>query len=167
MTLSTFIIKLQSIEKTYEELCILLNISLSEYPIQLSKIESGSLWVKIFGNTKVIEFLTATLESGAKFIYTNYTNEGKISIIPKNVETIESILHLKENLEKQGISSAELNEELKKSSILIAKNLNKLLENESNITINNKIITIDNHINKHIEHQASSAIEYKQKDEDS
>ena len=117
-TLSEFILKLQSIEKIYNELCLLSNVSSDEFPIEILKIESGSLWAKVFGDSKVIALMTSLIESGVSFVYRNYTVEGKISSIPKKVETIESILKLKSKLKKEGVDVTELTEHLNKSSII-------------------------------------------------
>lgn len=160
MTLSEFILKLKTIENLYEELCLLLKVNLNDHPIEILKIESGSMWTKLIGDTKVIKFLKKILESGAYYIYTNHTNAGKISIIPKKVDSIDSILKLRENLDKQGIETEELDEQLKKSSILIAKNLNSLLENESNIIIDDTRVSIDGDNNQYVEYKKPLSIEH-------
>ena len=113
MTLSEFIFKLQSIEKIYDELCMLINVSKAEHPIQILKIEYGSLWAKIFGESKAIGLMTSFIESGAGFVYRNYTEEGKLSAIPRKVEAVESILKLSEQLKDQGIDIEEINEHIR------------------------------------------------------
>ncbi len=160
MTLSKFIVKLQSLEKTYEEICIIMNISIIEYPIQISKIESGSLWVKIFGHSKVISLLTGFIESSAQFVYRHTTIEGKISAIPKKLESINNILELRNNLKQAGVSTEDIDKHIEKSSILIVKNLNDLLSNESNITINNTNISSIDGNHSQIEQKKPLSIEY-------
>lgn len=148
MTLSEFILKLQSIEKIYNELCMLFNVSTAEFPIQILKIESGSLWAKVFGDSKVIALLTNVIESGASFIYRNFTTEGKLSAIPKKIETIESILKLSEKLKKQGVDVGEITDDLKKSSVIVAKELNKLLSGQPEIVINSTKLSIGDEVQK-------------------
>jgi hypothetical protein len=148
LTLSEFIIKLQSIEKIYNELCMLSNVSTEDFPIEILKIESGSLWAKVFGDSKVISLMTSLIESGVSFVYRNYTVEGKISSIPKKVETIESILELKSKLEKQGVDVKELTEHLSKSSIIVVKELNKLISGQAEVTINDNKMSIGNEMQK-------------------
>lgn len=148
MILSEFILKLQSIEKIYDELCMLIDVSKAEHPIQILKIESGSLWAKIFGESKVIGLMTNFIESGASFVYRNYTVEGKLSTIPRKVESIESILKLSEQLKKQGINTEEMNEHINKSSVVIAKELNKLISGEPEIIINSTRLSIGDEVQK-------------------
>ena len=149
-TLSEFILKLQSIEKIYNELCLLSNVSSDEFPIEILKIESGSLWAKVFGDSKVIALMTSLIESGVSFVYRNYTVEGKISSIPKKVETIESILKLKSKLKKEGVDVTELTEHLNKSSIIIAKELNKLISGQAEVIINEKKLSIGDEMQKNL-----------------
>lgn len=148
MTLSEFIFKLQSIENIYDELCMLINVSKSEHPIQILKIESGSLWAKIFGESKVIGLMTSFIESGAGFVYRNYTAEGKLSAIPRKVEAVESILKLSEQLKNQGINTEKINEHIRKSSVVIAKELNKLISGEPEIIINSTKLSIGEEVQK-------------------
>jgi hypothetical protein len=150
LTLSEFILKLQSIEKIYNELCMLSNVSTEEFPIEILKIESGSLWAKVFGDSKVISLMTSLIESGVSFIYRNYTVEGKITSIPKKVETIESILELKSKLEKQGVDVTELSEHLSKSSIIVVKELNKLISGQAEVIINDNKMSIGNEMQKRL-----------------
>ncbi|WP_350604199.1 hypothetical protein [Pseudoalteromonas sp. SMN1298-MNA-CIBAN-0114] len=149
-TLSEFILKLQSIEKIYNELCMLSNVSSDDFPIEILKIESGSLWAKVFGDSKVIALMTSLIESGVSFVYRNYTVEGKISSIPKKVETIESILKLKSKLKKEGVDVTELTEHLNKSSIIIAKELNKLISGQAEVIINEKKLSIGDEMQKNL-----------------
>lgn len=150
MNLAEFILKLKAIEGIYEELCMLLSISTAEYPIEILKIESGSLWVKVLGNNKVIGLLTKFIESGTYYIYRNYTKEGKLISLPKKVESIESILNLRSNLEKQGIDASEMNEHIQKASVTIAKELNILISGEPEVTINSTTLSIGNEVQKQL-----------------
>lgn len=148
MTLSQFIQKLQSLEHLYKELCMLIGISSSEFPIQILKIESGSLWAKVFGESKVIALMTNLIESGASFVYRNYTIEGKISSIPRKIEAVESILGLSEQLKAQGVDVEEINDHIKKSSIGIVKDLNRLISGQPEIIVNNTKLSIGDEVQK-------------------
>ncbi|MEH1905936.1 MAG: hypothetical protein V7L04_32305 [Nostoc sp.] len=48
-TYNNFIKKLEAFQKLYSLLCFILHISESDFPLRIAKIESGSLFVKIFG----------------------------------------------------------------------------------------------------------------------
>ena len=132
--------KLSALEELYSELCRLLNVSVSEYPLELIKLEAGSIWLKIFGESRVISMITKFLESAVTYLYRNYTVEGKITAIPQNVETINSLLQLSKNLEQSGIDNGVLNDNIKQSSIIIGQQLNALLAGEPQVNINGKTI---------------------------
>ena len=68
-----FLNKLLALDRLYSELCLLANVSKSQYPLRVIKIESGSLWIKLFGESKVITLLTSLIESAAGFFYRNFT----------------------------------------------------------------------------------------------
>jgi hypothetical protein len=68
-------------------------------------MEVGSLWLKIFGESKVIALLTRLIETGAGYLYRRFTTEGKIASIPRQVESVEAILRLTETLQEMGIDT--------------------------------------------------------------
>jgi hypothetical protein len=113
-------------------------VSKSQYPLQVIKIESGSLWIKLFGESKVITLLTSLIESAAKFFYRNFTNEGKITSLPRNVEAIEAILSLTKKLEAEGIDTSATKDNLQKAAVKISAQLNELLLKEPSIEVDGK-----------------------------
>ena len=56
--------------------------------------------------------------------------------MPRKVDSIESILELRIKLDELGIDTNEIDDQLKKSSVLIARNLNKLLGGEPKVIVN-------------------------------
>jgi hypothetical protein len=130
------LIKLTAIRQIYFELAGIMGISVSEHPIEVIKIEAGSLWVDILGYPKIIEFLEKLANDTISYFYRNFTTEGKISALPKNVETIEAVLHLRRDLKAVGINTDDMDEILAKSSVVIAQQLNNLLLKEARIRIN-------------------------------
>lgn len=148
MTLTEFIMKLHAIQLMYNELCELAKISKTDYPIKIIKIESGSLFAKIFGHNKVIALLTEFLKSAVNYIYRNYTDEGKLSAIPQKLDIIQSVLEFSKKLESHGIDTREMNYQIDKSSISIAKQLNQLISGQAEITINNSKLSIGNEVQK-------------------
>lgn len=137
-TLDTLIQKLSALEGLYEELCRLLDVSINEYPLELIKVESGSLWIKLFGESRVISLMSKFVESAASYLYRNFTKEGKIVAIPQTVEVIDSMLKLSDSLEQSGIDSSVLKENIKQSSIILAQRLNQLLAGEPAVNINGR-----------------------------
>jgi hypothetical protein len=48
----------------------------------LCKIDSGSLWVNLFGKSRVAGLACKLSENAAKYPYRNYTDEGRAAAIP-------------------------------------------------------------------------------------
>ena len=142
-TYGDLLTKLTALNAIYSELCNLIGVSASEYPLLVSKIESGSLWIKVFGESRVITLLTKLTEAGAAYMYRRYTTEGKVTAIPKQVESVESVLRLAERLESMGIDTSDMKENLQKSGNAISANLNKLLRGESSVTVNGQIHSLN------------------------
>ncbi len=134
--------KLTALESIYNEFCRLLNVSTSEHPIELLKLDIGSLWLKIFGESKIITLITSLIESGLSYLHRNFTREGKILSIPKKVEIVEDMLQLSTKLKELGIDSKVLNDNIAQSTIIISQELNKLLINEPVVDVNEKRFSI-------------------------
>lgn len=130
--------KLDAMADLYDEVCNLADISPAEFPLRVSKIESGSLWLRLFGESKVIALITKLIENGASFTYRNFTQEGKLREIPRNIETIRAELKLLEELEKAGIPTGPIKENIEKSAVIITDKINTLLSGSSEITVNEK-----------------------------
>lgn len=133
-----FLNKLLALDRLYSELCLLANVSRSQYPLQVIKLESGSLWIKLFGESKVITLLTSLVESAARYFYRNFTDEGKITSIPRNVESIESVLALSKKLEAEGIDVTAIKDNVQKAAVTMSAQLNKLLLKEPSVEVNGK-----------------------------
>ncbi|VEP11800.1 conserved hypothetical protein [Hyella patelloides LEGE 07179] len=135
-SLQKFIDKLQYIKNLYSELCYLFQVSDNEYPLKIVKMESGSLFAKVFGEAKVIKTLSIWIENTVSYFHRNYTNEGQIKSITHKLEVIENLLETTKKLEEAGIDTTKNKEALQKSSLIIARELNLLLGGEPCITIN-------------------------------
>jgi hypothetical protein len=142
LSLSNFAERLIALDELYNELCNLLLISHIDEPLQISKIESGSLWIKIFGETRVISLITNFLEESAGYIYRTYTREGKIASIPKKIESLNEVINLSSRLKSSGVNTQEMDENLSKAGIIISTHLNTLLSGQPSIILNQKMITV-------------------------
>jgi hypothetical protein len=143
-TYKEFVEKLNSLQVIYSILCKLLQVSESDFPLQIIKIESGSLWVRLFGEPRVIKIIEDLIKDTAGFFYRNYTDEGKIQSLPSKIKILEEHLDLKKKLENAGIDTTPLSEELKKSSISLAQELNFLLSKSKDVQINGELLEIEN-----------------------
>lgn len=143
--------KLINLDKLYSELCLLNNISVSEYPIKVVKIETGSLLIYIIGNAIIIGFIIWILKEVIRFIYRNYTNEGKISAIPRQLESVDAILQFTNKLEEHGIDTTKNKEQLQLVTARITDNLNNLVLDQPKISINGEELSVGNELeNKYL-----------------
>lgn len=146
--LKSFGLRLIALQHIYSELCNLFNISEVDSPLRIQRVESGSLWALLFGNTKVTEFMADAIKSMASFVYRNYTVEGKISSIPMKVEAIDSLIGLTKKLEEDGINTSEIKHNIEKSTLLISREISVLIEGQSKITVNKSNLSINAEIEK-------------------
>lgn len=148
--LKNFALRLIALQEIYSELCHLFGISELDNPLRIQKIESGSLWALLFGNTKVTEFMADSIKSTASFVYRNYTKEGKISSIPMKVETIDSLLDLTKRLEDAGINTSEIKPHIEKSALVISKEISKLIEGQYKVTVNGETLSVNAELEKRL-----------------
>lgn len=146
--LAVIVIKLKSLDVIYSELCRLLNVSRAEHPLRVLHLEVGSLWVRLFGESRVITLMTDLIRSGVGFIYRNFTREGKLSSIPMTVEKLESILNIEQRLRGAGLDTTEMQENIRLSGAMIAKHLNNLMTGEGVVTINNERLSVGSEVEK-------------------
>jgi hypothetical protein len=91
--------------------------------------------MKVLGATPVIGAVAWLLNQGVLYLHRTYTVEGKIGAIPKQIESLESILQMRERLDRQGIDIGQVDETLRRNLAAIAGNLNRLLVHEPEVTI--------------------------------
>ncbi|BCD84757.1 hypothetical protein PSm6_11640 [Pseudomonas solani] len=128
--------KLMALNNLYEALGRLLNVDVAERPISIQKIESGSLWSKVFGDSKIIGLMIDLLRGSASYMYREYTREGKVSSVPAKLDSMNAVLEFSKRLQDLGVDTDEIHEELRRATVGIAKNLNVLIESQSEIRVN-------------------------------
>lgn len=140
---------LKCILAIYNEFCILTGASSQSHPLRLCKIDSGSLWIKLFGESRTIGLVCSLIENAAKYAYRNYTVEGRAAAIPKKVETLKEILGLSRSLEEAGIDTASLNQKLEKGAVALANEFNELIQGQKLINLNGKEISAKSELEAH------------------
>jgi len=143
LSIAQFSVKLLSLEQMYDELAPLFGISTLEHPVKIVKIESGSLWADILGYPKIIDLMESLISGAVSYMYRNFTKEGKITSIPRKVESIDSILQLRSRLKDAGIDTISMDENIQKSSVIVAEQLNRLLGGEAKVTINGQVYSVE------------------------
>ena len=142
LTLQAFIGKLAALESVYAELCMLFKVSEETFPLRISKIESGSLLAKVIGESRVIGLMIELIKKAADWTYRNYTKEGRLTLMDRQVAAVEQLLGLKHQMENAGIDTKELQAHIEKSSILVGKGLVKILDGEDHVTVNDQYLPV-------------------------
>lgn len=146
--LADFAHRLLAIQSLYSELCMLLSVSESDYPLRISKIESGSLWAKVFGELRIVGMMASFVEQAASWIYRTYTTEGKLASIPRKVEAIDSLLGLTQRLKDAGLDTSNMQEHIEKSAVVLSKSLSEILDGQSSIVVNEQTISVGSELSK-------------------
>jgi hypothetical protein len=142
LTFEDFIARLKAIKEIYDELCLLLNVSTSDQPLRIAKIESGSLWASLFGNSKVIALMNDFIRGGASYLKRNYTTEGKLEAIPSTVKVMDDALGYTLKLKEAGLDVSDAEAELAKGAHVLAKNITALLARQSSVVVSGEMITL-------------------------
>lgn len=148
LDLSDFARRLLALQSLYSELCMLLSVHETEHPLRISKIESGSLWARVFGETRVVAMMATFVEQTASWIYRTYTHEGKLASVPRKVEAIDSLLGLTRRLQEAGIDTSDMQVHIEKSAVAISKDLAVLLDGQPSVTVNENVISLGTELNK-------------------
>lgn len=147
-SLKSFAERLLALQSMYSELCALFDVSEIDHPLRIGKVESGSLWALLFGNTKIVEMMASFIGSGASWAYRNYTTEGKISSLPRKVEAIDSILGLSQRLENSGFDVSGMKPNIEKAAISLSKDLTTLIDGQASITVNDEKLSVQAELTK-------------------
>lgn len=137
-----FVDKLRAFQDLYSELCAIVGVSEAEHPIRIEKIESGSLWIKVFGETKVTQLVVALVESTAGYLHRRFTAEGQIASVPRKLESLDAAIQVSEKLQAIGVDTTEMNEYLRKGGVAISKSLATLLEDQPRVSINERVFSV-------------------------
>jgi hypothetical protein len=135
--------KLKALEQLYCLTAEILDVSPAEFPLTITHLEVGSLWIKLFGQSKVISMVTKFIEATVAFGYRNWTDEGRISALPKKIEAVEAVLEFSKRLEDAGLNTDELRGRVQRAAIQIADQLNDLLEGERDVEVNGRSLHTD------------------------
>lgn len=139
--LESFATKTTAISIILEECCHLIGMSTIEADVDISKIESGSYFAAISANPLVLAIATALITNGAIYFFNTLDQSKEATALKENTETLEKILNIRNELEKINIDTKDLDEEIKKSTNKIAKQLEKLIGNDTEIEINESNIS--------------------------
>ena len=136
------VLKFTAIRDLYLETCNLLDVSASEYPLEVIDLEAGSLWFRVFGESRVIKLVTRFIEKGAGYLYRRFTIEGQIASIPRQIDAVEAVFELSKSLEEVGVDTTIIKDRLQKSGVIISSRLSDLLEGAPSVTVNDQEFSV-------------------------
>lgn len=141
-------IYMDTVNSIYERACTLFNVSTSDYELKPIKMESGSWYEKVFGHPSVIKFIEELLDKAIRFIYRNYTREGKLSENKNRIEALKEGIELMELCKKHDINTEVAKEVIEENLNVLCLDVYKLTTGNSKIAINGKIHDIGKEISK-------------------
>lgn len=144
--LESFAQKTESLFLIFELSCQLLGMSTTEAEVGIKKIESGSFFAEIFANPLVIALTTVIVTKGTDYIFDNLDPSRKHNELRESSENIEKILGLRNFLAENNFDTSAMDEQIKKASVAIAKQLGNLIDDQQEIEINNKVIKTTNRL---------------------
>jgi hypothetical protein len=161
-TLREFSEKLNAIAEIYSELLVLYGESEFDNPIIIEHLENGSLWIKIAGHSLTATLLTSLLTISTQYYQENYTATGKLQQLPISIKVVSELLQITEKLEKDGVDTKEIKDNIESATKKISKKLDILLSDQPKVEINNIIHSIgDSFSTKLIEQQKNKQIEHR------
>lgn len=140
-TLKEVLVKLEAIQSLYSNLCHLMDVSEDDFPLKINMVETGSLLIKLLGESKIIELLLSLIKDYAGVFYKNNTQQGKIESIPRKLETIESAVKLKKILEENGIDTSKMSKNIEECAYTVTEQLSVLLAGERIVRVNGEVIS--------------------------
>jgi len=104
-SLEDFTSFLSIIDKLYHETCASLNFHYSDYPLNIIKIESGSIWTKLFGQKHVIKLIKELIFGLGSYIRDLQTGNIDKEKFANKIEKAGLVLDLIEKAKKIGLKS--------------------------------------------------------------
>jgi hypothetical protein len=130
--------KLKLLGDIYEELLRLGGISTVDATLRISKLESGSLWAVLSGDSKIMDLMADLIKSTGKAIYERFTNQG----ITWGVRTMGELFELRERYRQAGIDTTVVDAEFEDASVLLVRKTAALFRGEPRVEINDEEISI-------------------------
>lgn len=133
--------KLRAIDEIYQDLCHLLEVD--ETPLRISKIESGSEWIKLIGNATVVGALIKILYDAGRFVHRNYTREGRIAQTTQELKQVEALRETIAKFKKAKIETGDADTQAGAAVQRISENLNLMLSHESRFVVGDQRVALD------------------------
>lgn len=134
--------KLGALSEIYNEIICLYGLTENDHPILIEHLENGSLWVKFAGHTLTATLLTSIIAIAAKHYQEQFTVTGQLNNLPAAVKVADDLLRISESLEKDGVDTAKIKENIESATRKISKKLDVLLSDQPSVEINDHEIDV-------------------------
>ena len=141
-TLKSFAAKLKAIDEIYTELLHLYGESTTDYPIIIEHIENGSLWIKIAGHSLTSTALAIIITSAANYYQDNFTASGQLKQLPSSVQAANELLKISSVLEKDGVDTTEINDNIASATRKMSRQLDELLGDQPTVEVNERVLKL-------------------------
>lgn len=141
---------IKTLSDIYERTCSIFDISVSEYPLEPLKIETGSLWEKVFGHEKAVGFMSELFSKIISYVHRNFTNEGKISTVGTKVDAIKEAIELSKICKEHGLDTSAADSTIEANLNVLCNDIYKLTTSSSKIAINGKVYDLSESIKNNV-----------------
>ncbi|QXE20008.1 hypothetical protein [Clostridium sp. 001] len=139
-----FIKNIQAVKNSYEIMCQILNVSLSEHELKILKVESGSLFLSIIGSASVISAFAFLMKKTIDLVFNKYTFEGQVLRCKQILDLLGKDAEITEKYKKLGI---DINEEnAYKYNYKLVKSIGTLVRQTAKVKIDDKIFSLEDHL---------------------
>lgn len=143
----------------YNKLCEIANINSDIDKLQIVRVETGSLFIKFFGNKSIIKLMAKLIESAHTIFIRNYTREGKKQNLVESTELFKKQFDIVAEMRDMGLDVSEHEEIAKETLVLLMKQSNVLLSSSPDVKINNKVLSKSESIKNILKENSYALIE--------
>jgi hypothetical protein len=150
--------KLAALAELYVAIGLLLGVAPSSRPLRVIRLESGSLWGRLFGASKIVEVMAQLIHEYAAYLFRTKTQEGQIGGIPTQVAAVRAASDLEAILRERGHDTGPMKSAIDRSGYELASNLHKLLAYENRLEVNGREVSLYSEAKLFEDHRRREAI---------
>lgn len=137
--------------KLYEKIAEIGNININDEKLEIVRMETGSFFIKFFGNKSILKLIASIVESVHKILIRGYTREGKKQNLAESTELFKSQFDIVKEMKELGMDVNEHEEIAKETLALLMKQSSILLSSSPDIKINKRVLSKSEEMKKALE----------------
>jgi hypothetical protein len=142
LSISEIAAKLAALSELYDEVAMLLDISVEQHPLRVLKIESDSLFISVAGHPIVISIVTAICTASIMTIQQGWTQHGKMEQAEYELRALREAFDLTELIKARGVNVEDSEDRIRKASEIAVKRLAILIGGESSVEVNGELYVL-------------------------